>query len=197
MRVQLVTRARRAAAKRPWIVWTVAAGLAVGVAASVHGALGELDEQRARWGASREVWVAGNVLEAGDPVAGRIDRRSVPLPAVPSGALEVDGGLSEATVATQTIGVGEIVTTHDVSAPDGNATLAPQGWVTVAVREPIATGAATGGRVAVSADGVLLAAEGVVVGSRDDAVLVAVPASDGPAVAAAATESRAALLVKD
>jgi hypothetical protein len=61
--------------------------------------------------------------------------------------------------------------------------------------EPIPTGAPTGATVAVAADGAVLAGDAIMVGLQGDAVLVAVPEADAPAVAAAAVESRAALLV--
>jgi hypothetical protein len=197
MRLLLPVRLRRTAARRPFTIWIAAAALTIVAGASVHGALAALDDQRQSWGTTTSVWLAARDLAAGDPVAGGIERHTVPAAMVPSDALEIDGDPSSATLARQHIGTGEIVTELDVTAPDGRDTMSPHGWVTVAIREPIPTGASVGRSVTISADGAVLAPDATVVGQRDDAVLVAVPAADGPAVAAAASESRAALLVRD
>lgn len=189
-------RIRRFVARRPIITWAVALAGTVVVASSVHGAAASIDDARARWGRSVDTWVATADVAAGEPVDGRLERRPIPAAMLPDDALPGGRPPAADSVARQQLGAGEIVTEHDVTGPDGHDSLAPAGWVVVAIEEPIATGAPVGGRASISADGTTLAADAVVVGHRDDAVLVAVPAADGAAVAAAATGSNAALLLK-
>jgi hypothetical protein len=64
----------------------------------------------------------------------------------------------------------------------------------VAVIEAVPSGAGVGDVVAVASGGVVLAPDAVVVGVRDDAVLVAVPRGDDAAVAAAAAGDVALLI---
>lgn len=192
----IFVRLRRLLARRPLIAWTIAVAGAVVVASSVHGAAASIDDARARWGRSVDAWVATDDIAAGDPVDGRLERRSVPAAMLPDDAMAGKNAPAADSVARQQLGGGEIVTDHDITSADGNDSLAPAGWVVVAVEEPISTGAPIGGRASISADGTTLAADAIIVGRQDDAVLVAVPADDGAAVAAAATASNAALLLK-
>ena len=65
----------------------------------------------------------------------------------------------------------------------------------MAVAEAVPTGADLGDAVRAVADGVVLAADGVVVGRSEAAVLVAVPDDAAPAVATAASSGDLALLL--
>lgn len=194
--MSLFTRLRRLFARRAWIVWAVAATVAVIVAASVYGAVASVDDERAAWGDETTVWMATDRITAGEPVGDRVERRTIPRAMSPADAVDADDQLdSQESVARQDIGTGSIVTTFDVAGHDADSDLVPPGWVVVAVREPIPSGATVAARASVSADGTVLASEAIVVGTHEDTVQVAVPAPDGPAVAAAATSSRATLLL--
>ncbi|HEY0518366.1 MAG TPA: hypothetical protein VGC84_02645, partial [Ilumatobacteraceae bacterium] len=86
------------------------------------------------------------------------------------------------TVARQHIAAGEIITGSDVSA-SGTAGLIPDG--SVAFGAPAAADQfSIGDRVAVFADGQLICA-GVVVDTSESGLMVAVPTSSAPTVAAA------------
>jgi hypothetical protein len=93
-----------------------------------------------------------------------------------------------ALVARQHIAEGEVVTIVDVGRGDrsGPLGLAPDGWLAVPIVESPASGAAIGDRVRLAGDGMVIAAEAVIVGHHDDVTLVAVPAGVAPLVAAAA-----------
>ena len=77
----------------------------------------------------------------------------------------------------------------------GPQSLIPPGWSAIAVAEPVPAGVVTGDAVRAVAEGVVLATAGVVVGRSGDAVLVAVPDDEAPAVAMAATAGDLTLLV--
>ena len=79
----------------------------------------------------------------------------------------------------------------DVAATAGPRALIPDGWSAVAVAEAVPSGAVVGDPVVAVAGGVVLAAEGVVVGHAGEAVLVAVPTDDGAAVAHGRDDRRA------
>jgi hypothetical protein len=97
--------------------------------------------------------------------------------------------------ARQHVAAGEIVVAADAVAPDAPQALIPEGWAAVAVAEAVPSGAGLGAVVMAAADGVVLAADGVVVGRSDAAVLVAVPGEVAPAVAMAASSGELALLL--
>jgi hypothetical protein len=98
--------------------------------------------------------------------------------------------------ARQHVSVGEILVAPDLAPSAAPQALIPPGWSAVAVAEAVPSGAAIGDTVAAVSGGVVLAAAGVVVGQRDDAVLVAVPDADAAAVAAASSAGDVSLLLR-
>ena len=69
--------------------------------------------------------------------------------------------------------------------PSGNlAALVPPGWRAVALAEAVPSGARIGDQVEVAAGGLRLSEDGVVVGTGDGVVVVAVPLEAAPMVAA-------------
>lgn len=185
-------RVRGALARRPWLFWLFIVAVAAVTGSVVHDSVRAVEEQRQAWGATATVYVATRTLGAGDPVDGATVARDVPEAVVPDDAMDA---VPDGALARHDIGPGEMLSAHDITGREGDGGLVPARWRTVAVVEPIPTGAPIGATVTVAADGAVLADEAIVVGQRDDAVLVAVPDDDAPAVAAAAVESRAALLV--
>ncbi len=184
---------RRLLAQRPWIYWAGVAGLALLVGVLVSQAAAGIEDAKAAWGEPRPVIVAVTDIAPGTPLAAATERRELPAPLVPQGAV---GELDAGATSRQRIAAGEIVVNHDVAAVGGPQALTPDGWLAVSVAEPVPSGARTGDQVSVASGGVLLAPDGVVVGSVADAVLVAVPVDEAAQVAHAAATGDVALLVK-
>lgn len=180
---------RRFHARHPWAYWAVAAGLAIGAAAAARSHTAGIESARTTWGTQRSVWVAARDLAPGEALL--VERRVVPAAVVPVGALDDVAG----RVARQQIGAGEIVLGLDVAATTGPRALIPPGWLAVPVVESPATGATIGDRVRVASEGVVLAADALVVGHHADTTLVGVPADDATLVAAAGELGRITLLL--
>ena len=66
----------------------------------------------------------------------------------------------------------------------------------VAVAEPVASGAAVGDAVSVAAGGIVVSADGLIVGVAGEALLVAVPADEAAQVAQAASTGDVAVLIR-
>jgi hypothetical protein len=187
--MRFVARARHELARRPWIHWCLVAGLSTAAATSVASALAGVDRARESWGATANVLVATHPVPPGTPLAGVVERRSVPVAVVPDGAVAMVDLVDRAgggAVARQHLAAGEIVTAADVAPASGPAALAPFGTRVVTVVVQVPTPAAVGDRVAIAADGVELVADAVVVGRLDGAILVAVRTDRAATVAAAA-----------
>ena len=187
-----VARARHVLARRPWLYWSAVLALAALAGWTVAGAAAGVDDARRAWGATREVVVATEDLAPGEPLSGRVDVRPRPAPAVADAAVT---SVPSGATARQHVAAGETVVAADVAATGGPQAFIPAGWVAVAVAEAVPVGAAIGDRVALVGGGVLLASEGTVVGRTTEALLVAVPAGDGPPVAHASSTGELALLL--
>lgn len=185
-------RLRRALVRRPWLYWVLVIAVAAVTGSIAYESVRAVEAERQTWGSTTTVHVSTRPLARGDSLDGLTVTRDVPIAVVPDDAVDA---VPDGAVARHDMGPGEMLSEHDITGAEGARGLAPAGWPTVAIIEPIPTGANTGTRVAVAADGAVLAASAIVVGTHGDAVLVAVPDGDAPAVAAAAVESRAALLV--
>ena len=170
-----LARLRHLLARRPWLYWLGVGVVALAVGLVAVRAAASVDEARRRWGTTREVAVAVADLAPGDPLAGHVELRPRPAPMVPAAAVTelVDGAR-----ARQHVGLGEILVATDLVASAAPQALIPPGWSAVAVAEAVPSGAAVGDHVAAARGGVVVAREGIVVGQRDDAVLVAVPDDD-------------------
>ena len=163
-------------ARHPSIYWMTIAVVAGAVGLSAAKAIAGVEAARKSWGQQATVWVATVAIEPGQPIA--VEAREVPEAVVPIGAVSHS---PVGAAARQRIGPGEIVTTSDVTAT-GAVGLIPDGWVAFAV--PASAGRfATGNHVDVySAD--QLVAAGVVVADGDSDVMVAIPATAAPTMAA-------------
>jgi hypothetical protein len=183
--MHVAARVRLVLARHPALYWAavlLAAAGAAGIAASAGAAV---DDARRAWGETRAVVVATGDLAPGDPLAGATERRSLPGPLVPPTAVDrVDQG----STARQRIAAGEIVVRSDVAPTAAPQALIPAGWSAVAVAEAVPTGVRTGDAVTAVAGGVMLSADGLVVGSDAGTVLVAVPDDAVPSIAAAAAD---------
>lgn len=173
--------------------WVAVGSLAVLAGVLVSQATAQVEAAKRAWGETRGVMVAIAEIEPGDSLAAMTQLRQLPAPMVPDDAVDE---LDPAALATQRIALGELVVAHDVSAVRSPQAFIPDGWLAVSVSEPVRSGARTGDAVSVSSGGVVLAADGVVVGSVEQSVLVAVPASEAAQVAQATTTGDVALLIK-
>jgi hypothetical protein len=188
-----LARARHVLARRPWLYWLAVVLVAVAAAVAAARGAATVDAARRSWGTTREVVVATADLAPGDALAGHVELRARPTPMVPADALaEVDA----AARTRQRVVAGEILVAPDVAPTGAPQDLIPAGSVAVAVSEAVPSGAAVGDRVSPASGGILLAADGVVVGHSGEAVLVAVPADVAPVVAAASAAGDLALLLQ-
>ena len=190
--MHVVARLRNVLARHPWLYWAAVVFVAGGAATLLAAAGAAVDDARRAWGETRAVVVATADLAPGDQLADATEVRSLPLPMIPAGALDAVG---PGAAARQQVTAGEVVVSVDVAASAAPQALIPARWSAIAVAEPVPAGVVTGNAVRVVAQGVVVAAEGLVVGHSGDAVLVAVPDDEAPAVAMAATSGELSLLL--
>jgi hypothetical protein len=191
--MSIAARLRLGLARSPWLYWAIVAVLAGSAGLLVLRAASGVDAARESWGETREVVVASQTIEPGAPLDGSVSRRDLPSPVVPVDAVVE---LDPAAVARQRIAAGEIVVVHDVSPDAAPQSLIPEGWLAVAVSEPVASGASVGDTVSVATGGIVVAADGLVVGVIGEALLVAVPADEAAQVAQAASTGDVAVLIR-
>jgi len=175
--MHVVTRVRLLLVRRPWVWWSAVGLTAVVVGIAVSGAVRRLDEQRRAWGERRTVWVASATVAPGETLLA--EARTYPVAMIPAAAVTE---LPAAAVARQRVAAGEVVVGDDVT-PAGTPGLVPRGWVAVPIPQRSAV-ARVGDAVAAFADGRRLA-DGVVVATGEEHVVVAVPADAAAAVAQA------------
>ena len=187
-----VARLRYVLARRPWLYWAAVAVLAAAIALVVASAVASVDDARRAWGATRTVVVATADLAPGTALAGHTEARPHPSPMVPARAVTA---IAPDAVARQHVAAGEVLVDLDIAAGHLPFALIPSGWHGVPVAEPVPSGAAVGDRVAAVSAGAMLAPEGVVVARGDGTLVVAVPADEAPAVAAAAAAGDLTLLL--
>ena len=129
-------------------------------------------------------------------ISRRVGLRACTAVSRPAGRTCAEGAITAAptgSIARQHVGPGEILTDNDVVGSMSDTV--PVGWRTVAVAADERTlEVSTGDRVDVVADGVVLAADGLVIARQTSTVVVAVPAELAPLVAVAALDGRAVLV---
>jgi hypothetical protein len=188
--MHVAARTRLVLARRPWIYWVVVGTFAALAAGIVHGQLSSIAETRSSWGTTRDVLVADQPLEPGDPIEAEVV--SLPLSAIPRDALSPDA--ADGAFVRQRVADGEVLTRLDVTSRTGPAALADPGQIVVALSDPLARDLVTGLQVQITADGLVLAEAARVTGVVDEVIFVAVSAADAPIVAAAAQQGIASLL---
>jgi hypothetical protein len=174
----IIVRCRRWLARHPRVAWTLVCCCLIGAAWSFVARHHALAQTRAQWGRLRPVWVASHHIAPGEPIVAI--RRDYPEAMVPDDALTTSPG---AATARQTITDGEVLVAADV---DGSGLSVTVGDGSLAFSIPLFGGFVgdVGDRLAVLADGMLLA-NGTVVAVTADAVVVSVPIDAGGAVSAA------------
>lgn len=165
----------------------------------------QLQSQKQQLAARFTVFVATNDIESGDRVFTTMIR-----------PLQVPASLVTATVvldfpsmayARQDIGIGEVITSVNVADRPVNNSVVPVGWRTIAITSPTALPPMSAGdRADVIANGVVLAANAIVVSTTSVSsapngpafitqVVIGVPAEAAPSVATAAALGDATLVV--
>ena len=187
--MHVAARARLVLARRPWVYWAVVATFATLAVVAVQREMTSIDAERNRWGTAREVLVARQNHEPGDPLD--VDLVELPVAALPADALVE---VPDVGRVRQRVGRGEVLTEFDIADAVGPAALAVPGTVVVALSDPLARGVVPGLRVEVAADGLVLSADATVTEVADDVIFVAVDERDAAIVAAAAQQGIASLL---
>jgi hypothetical protein len=185
---QYRSRVRIALARRPWIRWLLIAGLSIAAGVTVSAQLRRVESARSSWTDTVVVFTTLQDHSPGEPLL--VASVELPRAAVPNSAVSDD---PIGATARQRIAAGEIVVAGDVVSGDGPAARADDGTVVVAVHDSLVVAAPLGARVAVFADGIVLAASGEVVHLETDVVFIAVAEADGPIVAAAAQMQTASI----
>lgn len=187
----LHVRIRSFLARHRALYWSGVAVAAAAVAATVQSHTTALERERRAWGDTRTAWVAGAALAPGDPISAT--QVELPIAAVSSAALADD---PSGRVALQRVTAGEVLTAADVG--DDVVDLLPGGWRGVALPVEVSTPAVhPGGTVDVVAAGVVLAERGRVVAVDEVSVTIAVPAAVAAAVADAALQRTAAIVLRE
>ena len=185
-----IIRLHRVLVRRPWLYWLAVSALAGSVFAITARHDASVEQAKAAWGDTREVFVAVGEHDVGDPI--EATPLLVPVAAVPRGAVvEPPRG-----VAHQHIGEGEIITDADLAATGAPQSLIPEGWLAVPIVESPRSGARVGDWVRLVSGGLVISADALIVGASEGATLVAVPAEEAAAVPAAASVDALTVLLK-
>lgn len=181
---------RRLVARRPIVYWLAVAlfgAIAVGAVASEVRSLGA---ERDRWSTTAAVPIASRDGRPGEVPA--VDVVDVPVAIAPPSA--VDPSRIDARPLRRHVAAGDIVTELDLAPRSGALALVPTGWRAVPITESPASASEVGDRVDVVSDGIVIAADALVVGSHDSVTLVAIPVEVAPLVPLAASTSSVTLL---
>jgi hypothetical protein len=194
--VRFPHRLRLILATRPLAYWSLTIALAVGTGAVVQRSAAAATDARRRWGDSRPTLIATRAIAAGELVdATDAEVRSVPLALRPDAAL--DALPSEPRPAVAALAVGEIVTAGRVGrgGRSPTAALLPDGARGVAVAVPDGLPVRVGDTVDVVGTAGTLTRGARVVQAGDTTAVVAVAETDAPAVARAAADGDAVLVL--
>ena len=174
----------------------VIAGLVCCAALTFFITLSRMQSATASLGLTTPVLVASSNIEPGDIITTQLfSLRSLPRSAVTSTALH---DLQIGLVAQQSISIGELLTTTNTGTSATQQLQLPAGFRSVAIVPPAALPPMqVGDHVDIIANGVVLAADALVLSLIEDTigVIVAVPAELSAAVASAAAIGDATLVV--
>ncbi|MBI5087873.1 MAG: hypothetical protein HZB15_03105 [Actinobacteria bacterium] len=173
------------------VYWGVVGALCLAVALALMAQSRQLRAAREAWGTSVEVWVAAESVEPGDPLP--LERAELPLAAVPDAA--VTGTVPAGAVARQRISQGEVVVASDLATGRLPGLTADRRAVSIAIDETSLV-VEVGEHVDVVASGVVVAADGVVAAVGPASVTVGVATHDAAAVATAAADGTAVLVLR-
>ena len=174
----------------------VIAGLVCCASLTFFITLSRMQSATASLGLTTPVLVASSNIEPGDIITTQLfSLRSLPRSAVTSTALH---DLQIGLVAQQSISIGELLTTTNTGMSATQQLQLPAGFRSVAIVPPAALPPMQiGDHVDIIANGIVLAADALVLGLIEDTigVIVAVPADLSAAVASAAAIGDATLVV--
>ena len=174
----------------------VIAGLVCCAALTFFITLSRMQSATASLGSTTTVLIATSNIEPGDIITTQLSSlRSLPRSAVTPTALH---DLQTGLVAQQSISIGELLTTTNTGTSATQQLQLPAGFRSVAIVPPAALPPMqVGDHVDIIANGVVLAADALVLGLIEDTigVIVAVPADLSAAVASAAAIGDATLVV--
>jgi Flp pilus assembly protein CpaB len=194
--MRLSHRLRLFLATRPIVYWSLTLALAAGTATVVQRATADAAEARHRWGDTQPTLVATRPVAVGETLGpANAAIRDVPVALRPDGAL---GALPDppAPAIAAPLSVGEVVTAARLGRAGRSpmAGLLPDGTSGVAVPAPDGLPLQPGDVVdVIDASGT--AHDATVVGVDDGTAVVAVPQADAPAVARAAHDGDAVLVL--
>ena len=158
--------------------------------------LSRMQSATASLGSTTTVLIATSNIEPGDIITTQLSSlRSLPRSAVTPTALH---DLQTGLVAQQSISIGELLTTTNTGTSTSKQLQLPVGFRSVAIVPPAALPPMQiGDHVDIIANGIVLAADALVLGLIEDTigVIVAVPADLSAAVASAAAIGDATLVV--
>lgn len=181
-------RIRARLARHPRVQWFAIMVVATCAGLACWGHLAALDSARAAWGRTTAVWVADADTASGLPFTAR--SAMLPEALVPAGAVRAASHRAPDLVHAP-IAAGQIVMRHHVDPPDHTP---PAGWRLVTLVEAVPSGARTGDRVDLAADGTIVAVDGLVVAVTADTMQVAVPAQAAATAAFAAERGNLSVL---
>ena len=205
--LRALARTRLFLARHRVAYWFGVGAVACVAAATVQAKVDALDSARDAWGETRTVLVADRDLEPGEALDGAVSSRALPVAALPADVMDhLDAG----AVALHPLGAGEALAAHHVAPGTGLAASLPAGTAGVVVPlagpgprlalgdlvDVVLVDDPLGATVADPAIGDVLGEAAVIVDVVDSAVVVAVPDTDAPRVAAAAAAGRAVLVVR-
>ena len=177
-------------ARHRMVYWLAVAAISLTLALTAAAQQRRLEAARRAWTDSTAVWVTTAAHAPGDRLA--VQRQVLPRAAIPDDALIDDPG---SAVVLRALHRNEIVTVDDLGA--STAALADDGSRIVAVAADERTiDVVVGDRVDVIAAGVVLAIGGVVTSTSAQQVSVAVAEHVAAAVASAAHDATAVLVLR-
>ena len=138
--MSIAARLRLVLARSPWLYWAIVAALAGAAGLFVMRAADGVDAARESWGETRRCSSPATTRARRPLDGGGAASAQLPSPMVPPTPSPTAPG----AVARQHIAAGEVIVAHDVAPDAAPQSLIPDGWLAVAVAEPVASGARVG-----------------------------------------------------
>jgi Flp pilus assembly protein CpaB len=199
--VRLSRRLRRVLATRPIVYWSLTLALAAGTFAVLQRATTDATDARRRWGETRSTLVATRPIAVGDVIGpANAVVRQLPVALLPAGALDTlpdPADPAASVVAAAPLAAGEIVT-HARLGRGGRsptAALLGDGHRGVAVAVPGGLPLQAGDGVDVVGAAGVVARRARVVRVSDGTAVLDVAEADAPAVARAAADGDAVVVL--
>jgi Flp pilus assembly protein CpaB len=196
--MRLPHRLRLFLATRPIVYWSLTLALAAGTATVVQRAVADAAETRQRWGDTQPTLVTTRAVSVGETLGpANAAVRALPVALRPDGALNALPDPSAPAVATP-LAAGEVVTATRLGRAGRSQTagLLPAGARGVAVAIPDGLPLQPGDTVDVIDAAGVAAPGATVVRVSDRTAVIAVTDGDAPAVARAAADGSAVVVLR-